>query len=378
MNRRQCLYLLVSCLLAVNCALSQEPVAPKLRLTVPEEFHAVPGMEMGIYFDNIVLTKTPLIYRFSVTCDIGNQEPRRWAVVPTAAQVGEHPVVVRVADEDGALIEQARTLLNVVPRDAGARSDVSLLFVGDSLTHATVYPQEVARLLSLPDNPSWQMLGTHAPKGTDAGVLHEGYGGWTWERFASKYEPSPDGTYRNRSSPFVFLGDNGKPALDVGRYFREKTDGKRPDTIIVLLGINDCFSADPDDPRNIDQRIDQMFGFAKKLIAAFRNTAPDAEIGICLTPPPNARDAAFEANYKGRYSRWGWKRIQHRLVERQLQLFSGREDEQLFVIPIELYLDPVDGYPANNGVHPNATGYKQIGASIYAWLKARMHARQHQ
>ena len=38
-------------------------------------------------------------------------------------------------------------------------------------------------------------------------------------------------------------------------------------------------------------------------------------------------------------------------------------------------LDPVDGYPTNNGVHPNAEGYKQIGASIYAWLKARLEAQ---
>jgi len=45
------------------------------------------------------------------------------------------------------------------------------------------------------------------------------------------------------------------------------------------------------------------------------------------------------------------------------------------VVPTELNLDPLDGYPADNGVHPNEFGYRQIGASIYAWLKARLEAR---
>jgi len=43
-------------------------------------------------------------------------------------------------------------------------------------------------------------------------------------------------------------------------------------------------------------------------------------------------------------------------------------------LPAELNLDPVDGYPVNNGVHPNAAGYKQIGDSIYSWLKWRLAA----
>ncbi|NQT15406.1 MAG: hypothetical protein HQ582_21800, partial [Planctomycetes bacterium] len=50
-------------------------------------------------------------------------------------------------------------------------------------------------------------------------------------------------------------------------------------------------------------------------------------------------------------------------------------DEHLFIVPTQLNLDPEAGYPTNNGVHPNTFGYNQIGASIYAWLKARLHAQ---
>ena len=50
-------------------------------------------------------------------------------------------------------------------------------------------------------------------------------------------------------------------------------------------------------------------------------------------------------------------------------------DYYVFLMPTELNLDPTDGYPANNGVHPNQFGYQQIGASIHAWLKARLQAQ---
>lgn len=375
MKRHSYIAILVIGILGLLPTWAQDTAEAPLRLTLPSEFYAVPGVETGIYFDNIVLTETPEAYRFSVTCDLGASEERRWTATPTAAQVGAHTLSVTVADAAGAVLGRAQTTLKVIPANAGAKSSIKLLIVGDSLTHATVYPKEIGRLLASPDNPTWRMLGTNTRGGESQGVFHEGYGGWTWNRFATKYEPNPDGTYKKRSSPFIFLGPDDKPALDVARYYDENTKGERPDVITILLGINDCFGAKPDDPANIDARIDTMFGYAKTLIEAFRKTAPDAEIGICLTPPGNSRESGFFANYKGKYTRWGWKRIQHRLVERQIELFKGREAENLFIIPTELYLDPVDGYPTNNGVHPNRTGYKQIGSSIYAWIKSRLHAR---
>ena len=111
-----------------------------------------------------------------------------------------------------------------------------------------------------------------------------------------------------------------------------------------------------------------------KLLAEFHKAAPRAQLGLCLTTPPNDRDGAFVANYKTNYPRWNWRQVQHRLVERQLEHFSGREREGIFIVPTELNLDTFAGYPDNNAVHPNKTGYQQIGASIFAWLKSRLAA----
>lgn len=357
-------------------AVAAEPSAD-LRLSLPTDFYAVVGSEMSLYFDNVVLTETPDRYRFAVVCPIGETGTRRWNCTPRPGDTGTHALTITVSDSGGKQLAHKSARLHVVPSNAGQGQSLKLLIVGDSLTHATVYPNELARLLSRPGNPSWKMLGTHRPKNAAAGVAHEGYGGWTWQRFVSRYEPNPDGTHRKRSSPFVFLDSSGKPKLDVGRYFDETAEGDRPDVVMFLLGINDCFSANPDQLTATDERIDGMLQQAGRLLAAFRKAAPQADLAICVTTPPNSRQSAFEANYQTRCSRWGWKRIQHRIVERLLAEYETPEGNsegnrgRLFVVPTHLNLDPIDGYPANNGVHPNASGYRQVGVSLYSWLKWR-------
>lgn len=348
----------------------------RLRLTLPPVVYAVPGVPTTIYYSNAVLTQNPSDARVRVRSPLGTADADHWAYTAAPADAGDHLLKVEALDSAGKVLETATTTLRVVSADAGQSREISVLIIGDSLTHASVYPNEIARLLSLPGNPKWKMLGTHVPAGVSPGVAHEGYGGWTWERFVTRYDPKAPATGSGRSSPFVFppAAEGGKPVLDVGRYLDEQFAGKRPDYIVCMLGINDCFGLNPDDPAALDAGIDRTFVHAETLVAALRKAAPNAEIGVCLTTPPNTRDGAFVANYKDRYTRWGWRRIQHRLVEKELTQFGGREKEHLFLVPTELNLDPTGGYPENNAVHPNTAGYQQVGASIYAWLKARLQS----
>ncbi len=360
--------------LAVALCLARVSAQPKvdLRLTLPPDAYAVCGVPFSLYFDNVVLTEKPEDYRFKVTGVTGTTEARRWTLTPTAEQAGDHRLTVEVSDAAGAVVGQATCAFHITPANAGADRPLRLMVIGDSLTSPTIYVAEMARLAAAPGNPKLTFLGTHRPVKNRPELGHEGYGGWTWQRFASHYEPQPDVAARKFSSPFVFLGADGKPMLDLPRYLKEKCDNQPPDVVTFLLGINDCFGANPESTKAMDERIDAMMGWADQFLAAWRAAAPNADLAIGLTTPPNSREAGFEANYKGRYHRWGWKRIQHRLVERQIAKWSGQSAQRLFVVPTELDLDPVDGYPTNNGVHPNATGYQQIGHSFYAWLKWRV------
>lgn len=355
-------------------------LAAELRLTIPRRCYAVAGQPLSILVDDVILTQASNDYRLHVSIEhdgtwgsVGVSEPRGWSFTPENSHVGTHPIRITLTGPGERQIDERMSALVVAPSDAGRDRQIALLIVGDSLTHASLYPNSLARLLTRDGNPQWKMLGTHRPSGAADGVFHEGYGGWTWDRFANHFVPDGDSKEpKLRGSPFVFADSNGKPQLNPAQYFDQRFNGQRPDTIVFLLGINDCFSAPPDHLPQIDERIDAVFLNAEKLLKAMRMAAPKADLVVCTTPPPNSRQGAFEANYKDRYTRWGWKRIQHRLVERQIKQFDGRDAEQIFLVPTELNVDPIEGYPENNGVHPNATGYQQIADSIYAWLKCRM------
>lgn len=373
MNFVPLLRILVLGLLAAS--LRAEPAS--LQLTLPPTWYGVPGVPVSLYYDNVVLTEQPESYRFEVKCDIGTAEAKRWTVTPTDKEVGDHAMEITVKDAQGKIVESAKTTLHIAPRNTGAGRELKLLIVGDSLTAATAYPNEIARLLSTEGNPKWTMLSDNKPASAAPGVAHEGYGGWTWAAFLTKYEPqserTPDGKgWKKRSSPFVFTGADGKPALDIPRYLKEVCGSQSPDVVTFLLGINDCFHTNPDDPKAVDATINTTLDNAEKLIAAFHAASPKTVFAIGLTTPPNSREEGFEANYHGKYHRWGWKRIQHRLVQRMLERLGNRQKDGIYLVPTELNLDSVDGYPVNNGVHPNGVGYAQIGTSFYAWLKTWM------
>lgn len=349
--------------------------AGELQLTLPPVIYATPGVPMSLYFDNLVLTETPEAYRYEISCEVGMNQERFWTVTPTDSDVGVHPLEIHIKDANGLVIETGRSTLKVSSRGAGEGKTLRLLVVGDSLTHASIYPNELARLLSQPGNPKWEMLGTHHPAKALPAVYHEGYGGWKWADFLSRYTAPTPGVSagplaRKATSPFLFPSADGKTGvLDLQRYFKEHCEGAPPDIVTFLLGINDCFGADPNQP---DDKIDGVLDQADRLLAEFHRAAPQALLAVGLTTPPNARQAGFTANYQDKYKRWGWKRIQHRLVQRMLERMSGRESEGIHLVPTELNLDPVAGYPENNGVHPNEIGYAQIGASFYAWIKSRL------
>lgn len=345
--------------------------AEPLRLALPPVLHAVAGAPFEVYFDNLVLAEDSRGLSFRVTCPVGAAESRRWRVLAGAGQIGDHRLEVEVHDPRDGRRESARAILRIAPASAGADRSLRLLIVGDSLTHASHYPNEIARRLAEPGNPRTTLLGSHRPAGAAAGVAHEGYGGWTWENFLRKWDAAPAqavaGPVRRGRSPFLYADAGGEPRLDVARYFRDQ--GGAPDAALFLLGINDCFRVDPTQPEAVDARITEVLDHADRLLAAFRAAAPRAALAVGLTTPPNARESGFEANYKGRYTRWGWKRIQHRLVQRMITHYGGREQEGLHLVATQLVLDPVDGYPVDNGVHPNPAGYAQIGGAFHGWLK---------
>ena len=117
---------LTSCLFLIgiaNCFADSAQNATSLQLTLPPTIDAVVGVETSIYFDNVVLTQSPELYRFNVKCDIGAIEKRRWSTMPAKADVGKHDLSIQVIDPKGETFASASTTLRVTASDAGANRD---------------------------------------------------------------------------------------------------------------------------------------------------------------------------------------------------------------------------------------------------------------
>ena len=362
------------------------------QLFLPEHLYAVPGIECNIYFRNIFLTINHANYIFDVDCKAGRQDVKRWRFTPVAADAGKtFPLTVKVYDKNG-LAAVGKTTVHVAPADAGKGRPLSILVVGDSLTNATVYPTRLHTLCKQPGNPKLTMIGSHRGGGrkpVPGGVAHEGYGGWTWNSFMTRWvdestikNPTPVKKFYAKSK-FLNL-KNGKPVFDLANYLKKYNNGKTPDVITFQLGVNDVFGADE---KNLDQRIKAILTNADKLIAAFRKEAPNALIGVGYVTP-GANQDAFGTNYKCGQTAWGYYRNHFRLNQTMAKHFAKYKDAKLVMIPSNVGLDTENNFPVRkeavnsqnktpvfrqcNGVHPAAAGYNQMGDTYYAWLKNQL------
>lgn len=126
------------------------------------------------------------------------------------------------------------------------------------------------------------------------------------------------------------------------------------------------------------------------LVDGVHQVRKETKIGVLLLVPPAGTQDAFGANYQCGQTRWQYKRNQQRVVERMMEKYGNREAESIYIIPSNANLDCVNNYPRsktawnsetkaegsrlNNGVHPSAEGYRQIGDTIFCWIKAQLAA----
>ena len=360
-----------------------------VRLVLPPVIYAVPGIEANLYLDNVILALNRRNYAFDVICDKGILLDERWTFTPQAKDVGEYPIEVWVRDKSNAIIARGRSLLRVVPSDRPREGNTTLLIVGDSLTERPGYPQQLLDLNTRDDVLRLKLIGCRGANNAPAtGELrHEGYSGWTAEAFATFHGPlSRSGEFKrpDTGSPFVY-GDTDETAhLDFARYCEQFNGGRGPDAITIFLGTNDVFNATDED---IEARVDRVLKYYDRLVNAFRKVRADTRIGVIATTPPSRSQDGFRGyTGTGRQTRVQYRRNQHRLLERMMKHYGGREAEQIYVVPAYVNLDTERGFPTRtapanarsgeeigrviDGVHLTREGYAQIADSIYCWLKA--------
>ncbi|MBN1341594.1 MAG: SGNH/GDSL hydrolase family protein [Phycisphaerae bacterium] len=361
----------------------------EIRLLLPEVIYAAPGIETNVYFDDVTLVLNPANYAFDVACDKGAQQAERWTYTPASKDAGSYPLTIEVRDQANRIVARGKSTVCVAPLEAGSGKEITALLIGDSLTHASVYSQQLLDLFARGGNPKLTLVGTHVPKDPSGKNRHEGYGGWTAKRFVTySTGVARTGKAKEVGSPFLYADGGGKPKLDFARYCKEFNQGKAPDFVTIFLGCNDTFSATDE---TIEERIDEFLRYMDELIEMVRKVGETTCIGLICPVPPAATQDAFGANYHCGQTRWQYKRNQHRVVERMMAHYAGRAKDRVTLIPAYVNVDCLHNYPKQtapwnartsetgarlcNGVHPSAEGYRQIGDSVYAWMKARLAGR---
>ena len=355
--------------------------AEDVRLLVPEKIYAVPGVESNVYFSNIVTVINPANYVFDVDCPKGRNDLKRWRFTPQKEDVGTWKWKIRVIDESGTVAE-AETDLVVLPPDAGQGRKISMLVIGASYISNGFIPARVTQLMQQPGNPEFRTVGTKG-KGN---VRHEGYGGWRWESFLTRWgytgKSKNDGMHPNRpvgfNSPFLFEKD-GKGVFDLNEYFKRNNGGKAPDAVSFQLGLNDFFLASDETIAEVTKK---SIANMEKLIGEFRKLKPAPEIFVFQHIPGAGQDGFGKSYSCGRTS-WQYRK---NLDYYNRALLQKSKELKFNIVPVYINIDTENNYPwqeqplngdnpakvqrQNNGVHPAKPGYYQMGDVLYCRLKA--------
>lgn len=157
------------------------------------------------------------------------------------------------------------------------------------------------------------------------------------------------------------------------------------DWIVIHLGINDVFYAT--DEASLKTLLDQMVSDLRTLMSNFRTAVPNIRVAICMTIPPTISQDGFGANYttgqplfKYLVNLKGWQKRIIAEFDKSTERTAGN-----YIIPYYAVIDRANNYKmaqvaANsrnsslittftNGVHPDQTGYDQLGDQLWAFLK---------
>jgi lysophospholipase L1-like esterase len=338
-------------------------------MVLPSKLYALVGQELNIYYDNIMNDKDTK-YDFDVTCDIGGQYDNYYRVTPDTA--GTYPITIRVY-RDG--IEKAIASSEIIVKGASVGSGVNkkVLIIGDSTTANGICTQKLLDNFGASEVMDITMLGT---KGT-APNLNEGVSGWTANDF---YATAGRGGVTN---PFW---NPSAEAFDFSYYMAQQSY-TGVDYVIINLGINDIFSYTDD--TTLQAKINTMLTQYQGMIDSIHAYDEDIKIGLALTIPPAYEQNAFGKSNGCGQTRWRYKRNNFLWVKALIEIFSGQEENNIYLVPINTNLDtrhnmgleilPVNARNsdvmetsiiANGHVHPVESGYHQIADVYWYWLKS--------
>lgn len=333
---------------------SSETVKPNFVTTAKGV--AVVGHEYNIYYDNIVNGLTDQYY---IIASVSGMTSNTYVlndcirIIPTSANIGNHTINIKLVDKTAnSVVDEKDITLCVI--DDTQLSNKKVIFIGDSLTNAGIYPAEIQYNLS---NGGIESIGTIATSVTIEGdhfiVHHEGRSGWS----TFDYTSAPTGSVEN---PFW---DGSK--FNFG-YYMQNQGYSYVDAVCIGLGTNGG---------NIQQTYDAM----DTIIESIRDYDQNVKILIALPCPPASQDGC--GNHNHTQSSISLKRGLLAVCETFIEKYQDTDDENLDVIELYYQLDTAHDFPTitsnvsarnplqiarqNNNVHPSVYGYLHFADAYY-------------
>lgn len=334
--------------------LGQRLVQPGTLLNLPEwtetPYFALPqtvfftvGKELTIYGDSLI--NVPIDNKLTVvySCDIGSQSGTKdYVINPVTGDIGSHVLTATFKQSGRAFLTQT---INIEVIADTTNLAATVLMVGDSLVYLGAIDIGGAINTAIATNPTF--IGT---QGTT--IKNEGVSGKGFETIIAS------------GSPFYISG-----ALNIAAYFANNSLAT-PDYVLIRLGVNDCIL--PGSYTVTDSYItSHIINPAKTLINAF--LAFDANLKIIVGLPTICENtgAGWNANYdEATYPQDYYIQNIHRLWGALVTAFDGgTHDARVSISTEAIHLDRNDGYPKTdgvhtNGVHPDSSGYAQLGSGI--------------
>lgn len=251
--------------------------------------------------------------------------------------------------------------IETINQSAGEGLNKKVLLIGDSLTDHDIYPKKLYEIFQN-DVMNITLLGT---RGTSP-YNEEGRSGWRAYTYCTKQYGSDEST---AGGFFQGLNSFYNPSTNKFdfNYYMSNQNYDSVDYVFINLGTNDV-------ARGNHESENEIISYYTEMINSIKNFNSNIKIGIWLPPARGIRN-----NVSNLISRDRALRMNEMLIKN----FENKENENLFLIPVNVVLDPDNDYNytemelsenqsvsvITDSVHPKASGYYKIADVIYYWIK---------
>ena len=335
---------------------------PFVEIVMPSKIRVSGGTEMSVYYKSILrymdASKATMITPTNIGYLTRYKDFCRITPADNANSNFNNRINVYVGNTKVANIASNRHRIDMIPKTAGDGLSKKVLLIGDSMTDADVYLQELKDLFD-DDVMDITFLGT---RDTNA-VPNEGYSAWRAYTFAKCANATDDGIGTANVNPFY----NATAEQFDFSYYMTQQGYTGVDYVFICLGVNDLAKND---------HFNDFTDYYDILIDSIHDYDPTIRIGIWLPPcrglMANADRTAFD---RGLYA-----------DKKLIEVYDGRESELIYLVPVYLNVDPDHDFNSSvvpistrnpdvtmtictDNVHPANSGYYKIADVIYSMIK---------